>query len=117
MSSQIVKFEDIIAWQKAQNLSLHIYNIFKKNNDFSFRDQIRRASISISNNIAEGFERRTNREFSFFLYIAKGSCGEVRSMSYMARSLGYLNENEYKLIDDLTAEISKMIYGFIKSIN
>jgi len=75
----IEKFEDIISWQKGKELVVLIYRVFNSNRDYSFIDQIKRASISITNNIAEGFERRSNKEFKQFLYIAKGSCGEVRS--------------------------------------
>lgn len=74
---KIEKFEDILAWQKAKLLSLSIYKIFNTNKDYSFRDQIQRASVSILNNIAEGFERRSNKELTHFLFIAKGSCREV----------------------------------------
>lgn len=77
---KIVRFEDIIAWQKAKELTRIIYRLFKPNRDFGFRDQIQRASVSIMNNIAEGYERKGNKEFRNFLYIAKGSCAEVRSI-------------------------------------
>ncbi len=73
----ISKFEDIIAWRKAGQLTTEIYKKFSSNKDFGFRDQIQRASVSIMNNIAEGFERASNKELKYFLYIAKGSCGEV----------------------------------------
>jgi len=66
------------------------------------------------NNIAEGFERKGNKEFSRFLYISKGSCGEVRSMLYLALELEYINKNEFNHLYDLTSEISKMLAGFIK---
>ncbi|WP_417870854.1 four helix bundle protein [Winogradskyella sp.] len=76
-------FEEIISWQKARELNKDIYNITNKNDsfskDFGLRDQIRRSSISISSNIAEGFERETTKEFIRFLYIAKASSGEFRS--------------------------------------
>lgn len=68
---KIDKFEDIIAWQKAGVLTMEIFNMFRNNRDYSFKDQIQRAVISIMNNIAEGFERRTDKEFRNFLYIAK----------------------------------------------
>ncbi|MCR4312591.1 MAG: four helix bundle protein, partial [Candidatus Uhrbacteria bacterium] len=71
-------FEDIIAWQKARELTLHIYSNFEKSKDFAFRNQIQRATVSIMNNIAEGLERFGNKELKRFLYIAKGSSGEVR---------------------------------------
>lgn len=87
---KIEKFEDIIAWQKAKELTLTVYTVFKANRDYAFRDQIQRASISIMNNIAEGFERGSNPDFREFLFIAKGSCGEVRSMLMIAEELGYL---------------------------
>lgn len=113
---KIEKFEDIIAWQKAKALTTGIYHIFKNNRDFSFKDQIQRASVSIMNNIAEGFERRTNKEFLYFLYVAKGSCGEVRSMLHLALELEYVSKKEFNSLHDLTVEISKMISGFIKTL-
>jgi four helix bundle protein len=84
---KIKRFEDIIAWQKAKELSVQVYGLFENSKDFGFKDQIQRASVSVMNNIAEGFERRGNKEFRHFLYIAKGSCGEVRSMLYLAKEL------------------------------
>ena len=78
------RFEDIQAWQKAKLLSVRIYNVFESSKDYSFKDQIQRASVSIMNNIAEGFERKSNNEFKHFLFIAKGSCGEVRSMLHFS---------------------------------
>jgi four helix bundle protein len=81
------RFEDIIAWQKAKELTIQVYQLFENSKDFGFKDQIQRASVSIMNNIAEGFERKTNNEFKQFLFIAKGSCGEVRSMLYLAKEM------------------------------
>ena len=75
---KIKSFEEIISWQKAKELNIIIYKDFKFCKDFSFRDQIQRATVSIMNNIAEGFEGGGNKEFKNFLYIAKGSCAEVR---------------------------------------
>jgi len=82
---KIAKFEDIIAWQKSRDLTLAVYGAFRNIKDFSFRDQIQRASVSVMNNIAEGFERKGNKEFGRFLCISNGSCGEVRSMLYSRR--------------------------------
>jgi len=113
---KVERFEDIIAWQKAGELSLIIYKKFKDNNDFAFKNQIQRAVISIMNNIAEGFERKGNKEFKHFLFIAKGSCGEVRSMLYLALKLKYLSENESKKLHCLSLEISKLLSGFIKTL-
>src|SRR3989344_5297955 len=111
---RIEKFEDIIAWQKSRELTLLIYSQFKGNRDFSFRDQIQRASVSIMNNIAEGFERMGNKEFKKFLYIAKGSCGEVRSMLYLALKLKYISDKDFGQFSALSMEISRMLSGFIK---
>lgn len=113
---KIEKFEDIIAWQKAKELTITIYSQLKNCRDFSFRDQIQRASVSIMNNIAEGFERRTNKELINFLYIAKGSCGEVRSMFYLALEFGYINKEQFRKNYDLSIEISRIIAGFIKTL-
>ena len=110
------RFEDIVAWQKAGELTLEIYRIFKNNKDFSFKDQIKRAVISIMNNIAEGYERKSNKEFMYFLYIAKGSCGEVRSMLYVAYRLGYVTEEQLKNLHSTSVEISKMLSGLIKTL-
>lgn len=113
---KIEKFEDVIAWQKAKILSLEIYRLFKNNHDFSFRDQIQRSAISIMNNIAEGFERRSEKELVNFLYIAKGSCGEVRSMLYVASDLQYIKSAELEKLMSISLEISRILSGFIKSI-
>ena len=90
----IQKFEDIIAWQKAQEFAVEIYTVFKDLRDFSFRDQVCRAVVSISNNIAEGFDRSSNADFSRFLYIAIGSCSEVKSMLYLAVRLKYISNEQ-----------------------
>lgn len=114
--AKIEKFEDIIAWQKSRILVDDIYLSCKLLRDYSFRDQIQRAAVSIMNNIAEGYERKGNKEFVKFLYIAKGSCAEVRSMLYAALDLGYLNKNKFDDFYAKSMEISKMISGFIKTL-
>jgi four helix bundle protein len=113
---KINKFEDILAWQKAGQLSILIYSNLHDCRDYDFRSQIQRASVSIMNNIAEGFERMSNKDFKNFLFIAKGSSGEVRSMAYLGYRLGYLNEDCFKKIYNSTTEISKMISGLIKTL-
>lgn len=114
--AHINSFEDIIAWQKAQHLSVQLYKQFSTIRDYGFRDQILRAVVSIGNNIAEGFERKSNKEFKQFLFIAKGSCGEVRSMLHLARSLGYVDDLLFGKISELSIEISKLLSGLIKAI-
>ncbi len=113
---KINNFEDIIAWQKSKDLGLRLYKSFGRHADYGFRDQILRAVISIANNIAEGFERRSNKELRQFLFIAKGSCGEVRSMLYFASELGYITSAELDSYMDSSIEISKLLSGFIKTL-
>lgn len=113
---KIEKFEDIKVWQKAKELTLLIYKTFSNNKDYRFRDQIQSASVSIMNNIAEGFERQGNKEFSRFLFISKGSCAEVRSMLYLAIDLKYISKLDFDNIFGLSEEISKMLSGFIKTL-
>lgn len=112
----IKKFEEIISWQKSKELTLLVYKLFRRNKDFSFVNQIKRAVISISNNIAEGFERKSNKEFVHFLYIAKGSCGETRSMLSLVLELKYISKDEFKEANDLSEEISKLLSGLIKTL-
>ena len=112
----INKFEDIIAWQKAKTLNIFIYKKFFNCRDFGFRDQIQRASVSIMNNIAEGFERRTNKEFINFLFISKGSCGELRSMLYLALDLNYILKEDFDTAYKLSIEVSRLTSGFIKTL-
>ena len=94
MSEKVKRFEDLWIWQQARDLVKEIYSDFglptNGFKDFGFRDQIQRAGISIMNNISEGFERNSNAEFARYLDIAKGSCGEVRSMYYTAEDLWYV---------------------------
>ena len=113
---KIEKFEDIMAWQKAKDLTLKIYQLFHNCKDGSFKNQIQRAALSICNNIAEGYERKTNKELIYFLYIAKGSSGEVRSMLSIAIHLGYINQTDMKNLVNQATEISKMLHGFINKI-
>lgn len=113
----IQKFEDIIGWQKAQDFAVDIYSEFKNLKDFGFRDQICRAVVSISNNIAEGFDRRTDADFARFIYIAVGSCCEVKSMLYLAKRLNYIGEEKSRLLVEQANEISKISYGLIKALS
>ena len=113
---KIDRFEDIIAWQKSKELTILIYSLLRESKDFSFRDQIQRAAVSVMNNIAEGFERKSNNEFKQFLYIAKGSCGEVRSMLYLANELKKITNEEFTKSHELSEEIYRVLSGFIKSL-
>lgn len=112
----IEKFEDIIAWQKSEMLTINIYKTLSHCHDYNFKDQIQRATVSIMNNIAEGFERRTNKEFINFLYIAKGSCGEVRSMLRIGVKLNYITDTVAEKLINNCIEISKIISGLTKTL-
>ena len=109
-------FEDLIVWQKSQYLAVQVYKVFSTCKDFGFRDQITRASVSISNNIAEGFERSSNADFSKFLYYSLGSNSEVRSMIYLSVRLNLLPDNKAEEIIEMTNGISRLLYGLIKSM-
>ena len=114
MANELQDFEQMQVWQDAQKIAVDVYRDFAKIRDFSFADQIKRAVVSISNNIAEGAERTTSSEFSRFLDIAKGSCGEVRSMYRLASELGFVDK---KLADERCSqcmEISRQLGGFAK---
>jgi len=113
---KINSFEDIIAWQKARELTIACYQLVRDSKDYGFKDQLQRASVSVMNNIAEGFERQGNKEFRKFLFIAKGSCGEVRSMIRLGESLGLISVQDSDRLVNLSSEISKILSGLIKSL-
>jgi len=112
----IEKFEDIIAWQKAKELTVQVYKLFADSKDFGFKDQIQRTSVSVMNNKAEGFERNSNKEFKYFLYISRGSCGEVRSMLIIAKELNLISSTNFQTLHNLSTEISKILFGLIKTL-
>lgn len=110
------RFEDSPSWQKSKELAVEIYTVFKDCSDFGFKNQIQRAAISISNNIAEGSERNSDKELRQFLFIAKGSCGELRSMLIIAAELGYIDKLQSDALTKAAVEISQMLGGFIKKL-
>jgi four helix bundle protein len=115
--STIRKFEDIEAWQTARELANLVYEATCEpgfNRDFALRDQIRRAAISIVSNIAEGYERDGDREFVQFLYIAKGSAGEVRAQLYLALDRNYLTNERFQVLFDNVTTLSRMLFGLIR---
>ncbi len=110
---RIDRFEDLKTWQKGQELAVFIYKTFGQIRDFSFRDQICRAAVSVSNNEAEGFDRGSNKEFVRFLHISRGSNSEVKSMLYLAKSLEYIDEPIFQQGINLCDESGKLINAFI----
>ena len=118
-SAKVSKFEDLRAWQRAHELAVLIYRITEREafaRDFSLKDQIQRASVSVMSNIAEGFERYSRSEFRQFLSIARGSVGEVRSQLHLAQSLGYVSREEFERAYNLCREVGNMIGGLRKSL-
>ena len=115
--ASIQKFEEIEAWQKARELTRQVYQLTAKEKfarDFTLKDQIKRAAISITSNIAEGFERGGNREFIQFLSIAKGSASELKSQLYVALDAGYVEQNEFDSLYQQAHTIVLLLGGFIK---
>ena len=120
MNSKITCFEDLIIWQKAQELAEKIYNLAETNKfiqkDFSLKDQIRSAALSISDNIAEGFEYNNNPDFYRFLRMAKGSCGEIRNKTRFILRMKFIEDNvgiqlcdEAKLLGSQIGELMKKV--------
>ena len=115
--AKIERFEEIESWKMARDSTRLIYQISSKSDfshDFALRDQIRRASISIMSNIAEGFERGGDKEFLQFLSIAKGSCGEARSQLYIALDANYVAKDEFDSIYNKLNETGRLISGLMK---
>jgi len=119
MKDKVARFEDLVIWQMARALSRDIYSVSSTINqrDYGFCDQIRRAVVSVMNNISEGFERGSNRDFAKFLFIARGSCGEVRSMLYVALDQNYISQAEFDRLTGLCRQCSAAIWGLIKSLS
>ena len=114
--STVQKFEDLIVWQKSRLLVKEIYKAFRSCRDGGFCDQIERAAVSILSNISEGFERGTRQEFLNYLFIAKGSAGEVRAQLYVALDVGYLNIETFKYLNDLATQCSRLLASFIEKV-
>ncbi|MDH4232384.1 MAG: four helix bundle protein [Nitrospirota bacterium] len=119
-SKKMERFDDLIAWQKARELTKQIYTVTGKKPfpaDFGLREQIQRATVSIMSNLAEGFERGISSEFHQFIVIAKASCAEVRSKLYTALDIGYITKEEFNVVNNLSAEVSRIICGLKVSVN
>jgi four helix bundle protein len=117
-NKKIVSFTGLIAWQEAHKLVLLIYKLtknFPKDEMFGLTNQLRRAAVSISSNIAEGFSRISYAEKVRFYSMAQGSLTEVQNQLLIAKDVGYLNSNDFNEIADQTILIHKLINGLIKS--
>ena len=115
----IDRFEDLDCWKVARQLANGIYDFTKRgaaSKDYGFRNQIRRSAVSVMNNVAEGFERGSNKDFVHFLFIARGSAGEVRSMLYVALDQGYINERQFSELKSLCVRSSQLCWGMIRHL-
>ena len=106
------RFEELEIWQEARRRHMRVYTLLRRCDDFSFRDQMRRAALSVMNNAAEGFERRTRKDFAHFLDLAKASAGEVRSLTYAAQDVGILGEGDAASLRSEYELLSKRIASF-----
>lgn len=114
--AKLEKIEDIIVWQLAIELTNSIYAITNNtafNKDFALRDQIRKSAISVPSNIAEGFERNSTNQFLYFLVIAKGSAGELRTQLLIAKNQSYITQSEFEKINSEALEVSKKLGSFL----
>ena len=109
-------FEDLEVWQRGCRLTVDIFKAFASCKNFSFKDQIQRAALSIPSNIAEGSERGSSKDFAHFLNIAKGSCGELRTQLYIARKLDLLAKLTFDALIKESKELSSMLEGLRRSM-
>ena len=110
----MARFEDLDVWKRSARLSADLYKYFQICKDYGFRDQITRSGLSIPSNIAEGYERDTDKDRAKFLTYAKGSSGELRTQIYIGMEIGYIDRVQGNCWVQETLEISKMLWGLIK---
>ncbi|MDP6908939.1 MAG: four helix bundle protein [Flavobacteriales bacterium] len=118
--ARIERFKELKVWQKARALCRvtdQLTRIPEFSKDYSLKDQIKRSSGSVMDNIAEGFDRQSSKEFRQFLFIAKGSCSEVKSQLYRAFDFDYINEKQLVKTQDNAEECGRMLGGLIKYLN
>ena len=107
-------FEDLVVWKKSARLSSQLYKELRELRDYGFKDQITRAGLSIPSNIAEGYERKSKKEFLNFLSYSKGSCGELRTQIYIGIDIGYINMETGKAWIEEARQISMMLSSLMK---
>jgi four helix bundle protein len=112
---KVTKFEDLIVWQKSLELSIRVHKVLRDEKNFSLRDQMQRASISIASNIAEGYERNTNKDYIRFLFIAKGSCSELRTQLYLAKEITLLDKSVINSLIEDTNNVSALLHNYIRT--
>jgi len=115
VAGKIEKFEDLHVWKESMRLAVDLYKALNASKDYGLRDQLQRAAVSIPSNIAEGFERNSNKEFVQFLYIAKGSCSELRTQLYLCIEVGVIENSVAQNYIEKTRKISAMLYKLIQT--
>ena len=113
---KVRSFEDLEVWKKASRLAVELCEHFQETKDWGFRNQVCRAAVSVPSNIAEGFERASTKEFVQFLFIAKGSAGELRTQLYLAIELGYIGKSLGIELIDKCRHVSSMIQKLIMKL-
>jgi four helix bundle protein len=110
-------FEDLEVWQRGCRLAVDVFKAFASCRNFTMQDQVQRASLSVPSNVAEGYERNSNKEFVRFLNIAKGSCGELRTQLYISRKLDFLRKADFDHLIGESKEISAMLHGLSRAVS
>ena len=110
-------FEDLEVWQSGCRLAVDVFQTFGSCRNFTMQDQVQRAALSVPSNVAEGYERNSNKEFVRFLNIAKGSCGELRTQLYISRKLDFLNKADFDRLVGESKEISAMLHGLSRAVS
>jgi four helix bundle protein len=109
-------FEDLEVWQRGCRLAVAVFKTFAPCRNFTMQDQVQRAALSVPSNVAEGYERNSNKEFIRFLNIAKGSCGELRTQLYISRKLDFLKKADFDQLIGESKEISAMLHGLSRAV-
>lgn len=117
MGNRYLRFEELEVWQEAMQLCKKVYSALKNCKDFGLKDQMCRASVSVPSNIAEGYERRGSKETAHFFYIAKASCGELRTQLYLAMELGYIEKASGTELVEEAVSLSIKIFRYVQSIS
>ena len=109
-------FEDLEVWQRGCRLAVDVFQTFATCRNFTMQDQVQRAALSVPSNVAEGYERNSNKEFVRFLNIAKGSCGELRTQLYISRKLNFIKKSDFDHLVDESKQISAMLHGLARAV-
>ena len=114
MSTTIKRFEDLEVWKESMLLATRVYQSMEHSRDFGLRDQMRRAAVSVPSNIAEGYERDSNKEFVHFLNYSRGSSGELRTQVYLAAKLGEINSVVCQELLERSRKVSAMLHKYVQ---